>query len=247
MDQSQKQSDILSCARYAFRPNFLKYCGPDQNGELLQYLRSAEDDGGVGEILKKFETLYPYLRLIARENKTGDLFDKKISEAYWVGNDLLANVKMARLHEHLADGLKLKKKLSQKELDLLVGKISHGANPHHSFHVFNIWQRTGHVENPHTLFTMDECRIGWGAVVAVAEKTIDVVYEPLVFANGKLAYGAPTPKKIFYELRDVAVSPGDWITFHWSSFCDVLEREQLENLKKWTGINLELANVKMMK
>jgi hypothetical protein len=242
MNRPEKQSDILRCARYAFRPNKLKYCGPDENKFLFEYLEAGEDDGGLCGILEKFETLFPYLKLIAAENKTADPFQKNISNAYWIGSELLENVKMSRLYEHLAGGLKLKKKLSGKEMEIVAGKMPRGANPHHSFHVFNIWQRTGHIENPHTLFTMDECRIGWGSVSSIVGDLITVMYEPLEFRGGKLAFGAPAAKNIFYELRDIAVKPGDWISFHWSSFCEVLKPEDLANLKKWTTINLELAN-----
>lgn len=237
------QSGILTCSRYAFRPNKLNYCGPDQSEELFEYLKAGETDGGLELILKKFETLYPYLKLIAKANKVSNPFDKKVSDAYWIGNEMLDNSGPAELYYHLADGLNLKKKLLPKEINVLKNKMAKGANPHHSFHVFNVWQRTGHVENPHTLFTMDECRIGWGKVQMVEQNIITVIYEPLVFNNGMMEFGAPIAKNIFYELRDKVVMPGDWISFHWSSFCEVLSLQKLQNLKKWTMINLELANV----
>lgn len=238
------QSGILACSRYAFRPNKLNYCGPDQNKELLEYLKAGEADGGLELILKKFETLYPYLKLIAASNKIENVFDKKVSDAYWIGNEMLAGTERAELYYYLVDGLSLKKKLSQKEIDALKNKMVSGAKPHHSFHVFNIWQRTGHTENPHTLFTMDECRIGWGKVQMVAQNIITVIYEPLSFNNGRLEFGAPIAKNIFYELQNENVVPGDWVSFHWSSFCEVLSQEQLKNLIYWTKINLELANIK---
>ncbi|MFH1193671.1 MAG: DUF6390 family protein [bacterium] len=241
--QAEQFSSVLTCARYAFKPNQLNYCGPDKNNELFEYLKAGETDGGLELILKKFETLYPYLKLIANSNKIENPFDKKVSGAYWVGNEMLENSGPAKLYYHLADGLNLKKKLSPKEICALKNKMAKGANPHHSFHVFNIWQRTGHTENPHTLFTMDECRIGWGKVVAQAEKIITVVYEPLIFNDGKLSFGAPTAKSIFYELNNQKVLPGNWISFHWSSFCEVLSFQDLENLQKWTTINLHLANL----
>lgn len=238
-----KQLDgALYAARYSFRPNFLKYCGPDKNDELFQYLKAGENDGGLQEILKKFETLYPYLKLIAKANREENPFDKKIIESYWLGNDFLANVAPGKLFYHLADGLELKKKLPAEYIRAIGEKMAKGANPHHSFHVFNIWKRTGFTESPHTLFTMDECRIGWGRVQAVLGNIITVLYKPIIYNNGRLEFGALTAKNIFYELKDQKVLPSDWISFHWSSFCEVLPPEQLENLKKWTTINLELAN-----
>jgi len=249
LQQAEQFNGVLTCARYGFKPNQLNYCGPDRNRELLEYINSGlpsealAKDGGLELILKKFETVYPYLKLIAHSNKIENPFDKKVSNAYWIGNEMLTNSGAAKLYYHLADGLNLKKKLLPEEVSVLKNKMAKGANPHHSFHVFNIWQRTGHTENPHTLFTMDECRVGWGKVVAQAEKTITVVYEPLAFKDGKLAFAAPVAKNIFYELNNQKVLSGDWISFHWSSFCEVLLPEDLKNLRYWTSINLELANI----
>jgi hypothetical protein len=244
MNQPQRQPDgILSCARYAFRPNKLNYCGPDENKHIFEYLAAGEDDGGLAGILNKFETLYPYLKLIAIANRAEDFFNKKVSDAYWIGNELLENIKAPRFYEHLSDSLQLKEKLSRENLNLLTGKMPRGANPHHSFHVFNIWQRTGRAENPHTLYTMDECRVGWGRVQNVAPEIIKVLYEPVIYNNGRLAFGAPILKDIFYELPG-EVKAGDWISFHWSSFCEILTEGAVRRLRHWTNMNLELANIK---
>ncbi|MBU1179974.1 hypothetical protein KJ885_03450 [Patescibacteria group bacterium] len=235
-----QQDSILTCAKYAYRPNRLGYCGPDQNKELSQYIKAEEADRGLIENLEKFETLYPYLRHIAHTSKEKNLFDEKIVRAYWIGNNFLEKSGGAKLFYHLTDDLKLKKKLPKKEIELLSEKIPKRANAHHSFHVFNIWKRTGHTENPHTLYTMDECRIGWGKVQNISKEIIEVLYRPLVFKKGKLAFGEVAPKKIFCEFGKVDI--GDWISFHWSSFCEVLGENEIAQLKYWTNINLDLAN-----
>ncbi|MFC1612528.1 DUF6390 family protein [Patescibacteria group bacterium] len=237
-----EENSILTCARYAYRPNKLNYCGPDQNRELFEYIKAGEDDGGLEENLQKFETLFPYLKHIAYTNKKEDIFDGKIVNAYWIGNNLLKNTGNARLYYYLTDNLELKKKLARKEIENLSEKILKGANAHHSFHVFNIWKRTGHIENPHTLYTMDECRIGWGKVKGIENEIINVLYRPLVFENNKLKFGEIKSKKIFYELCDRKIKAGDWISFHWSSFCDVLNEEDVAQLKYWTVLNLKLTN-----
>jgi len=234
-------SSIINCAKYAFRPNELSYCGPDKNKELLQYVKAGITDGGLEDILKKFETMFPYLRLIAHSNKEDDIFSKEVVESYWIGSERLLNINKLRLYEHLAEDLMLRKKLSKFELDVVKDKVGQGANPHHSFHVFNIWRRTGYVENLHTLFTMDECRIGWGTVKEISGNILKVLYKPLIFKKGKIGFGDIIEKQIFYSLPgDVIV--GDWISFHWSSYCEVLTAQKIYNLKKWTTININLAN-----
>lgn len=241
MELLPKKSDILFCARYAFKPNQLQYCGPDKNKELLDYIQGAVADGGLGEIIKKFETLYPYLKLIADSNRISDPFSKKVSEAYWIGNELLKNVKPTKLYQHLMDSLELGKKLPTKEISAVRGKIPTGANAHHSFHVLNIWKRTGHIENPHTIHTMDECRISWGQVQVLQKKTAGVLYEPIIYKNHKLALGELTAKDIKLDLA-APIKIGDWISFHWSSYCGRLSPVQLKNLIYWTSLNLKLAN-----
>lgn len=243
-NSSQKQSKII-CAQYAFKPNQLSYCGPDKNRELLEYLKSNKSDAGLQQILKNFETLFPYLKLISSENKINDPFDSRVVDAYWIGNDFLKNIRKPRLYEHLTDNLLLKKKLPVRETIKLTDKFSQNINAHHSFHVFNIWKRTGYVENPHTLFTIDECRIGWGRVLKTSPpaggKIIKVLYKPLIFKNHKLDFGKITSKNIICDIpADIKIN--DWISFHWSSFCDILSLDELERLKYWTRINMEIFN-----
>ena len=236
------KNSALTCARYAFRPNKLKYCGPEKNQELFEYLKAQEDDGGLKNILENFECLYPYLNYIGGRNKTSDCFNTEVSKAYWVGNDFLNNTGGAKLYGYLEDNFAINKKNTREEIDNLSSKIVLGANAHHSFHVFNVWQSPKQAENPHVLYIMDECRVGWGEVREILGEIIKVLYEPVVFAGGRLSFGAPVVKDIFYELRNAPVKKGDWISFHWSSFCEVLSPEDLKNLIYWTSINLKLAN-----
>lgn len=233
------ENNIMQCARYAYRPNKLKYCGPDKNQELLEVMNAGAEPE-TKNILENFECLYPNLRYIAGRMRSADPL--AASRAYWVGNDILKNTGGAKLYEHLAEKFFVAKKFSNAELGKLKAKIFAGANEHHSFHVFNVWQNPQAAENPHVLYSMDECRVGWGQVRNIKNNIIAVLYEPIVYNNGRMMFGAPVLKKIFRELPG-EVKIGDWISFHWSSFCEVLSPENLMNLRKWTAINLELANL----
>ena len=156
----KKQLDgSLLAARYAYMPNKLRYCGGDKNSELFGYVANQQSDPGLQGLLKEFETMHPYLRLIAEANKIFDPFNYKVVEAYWIGNELLENVSMQNFYRYLIDEQKLKKKFQLNLVEKVIGKIPTGAKPHHSFHVFNIPKRTGHYPVEHTVSTMDECRI----------------------------------------------------------------------------------------
>lgn len=237
---------IWRCTKYAFGPNRLHYCGPDANHEMKAYLKEGRSDPGLSLILKQFDTLSKYLRLIARSNNIVDPFDDKVVEAYWIGNDLLENIGKEALYRHLIDDHKLKKKIRVKDFDDLVSKIGQGAVPHHSFHVLNVWRRTGHMDREHTLESMDECRISWGKVLTIDGPVITVQTEPLILENSKLTLGAPLHRKITRHLEtdtDIdLLKQGDIVTIHWGVPCEVITPKQAAVLRKYTLRNIAFAN-----
>lgn len=233
-----KQNGIFQCARFAFKPNQLAYCGPDQNKELAEYLEKLETDGGLSQILEKFECMVPNLRFIASENKIVNPFDEKVVEAYWIGNDLLANTRKPQIYSYLRENTKL----MLKDKIRLNEKMEMPANMHHSFHVFRVWQQAEFAENPQILKMMDECRIGWGQAVGASQNTIQVNYEPLIFLDGKLSFGKLALKNIAFEAEKHAPQKNDWVSFHWSSYCKTLSPLELKNLRKWTKINMDIYN-----
>ncbi len=256
MNFDKSQSGVLLCAKYAFMPNKLQYCGGDQNAAIFELTAINDPDGTLNFALREFETLYPYLKLIAAANKISDPFDPAVVEAYWLGNELLNNVQMKNLYNHFVDGLKLKKRMKLDQFENIVAKIPRGAIPHHSFHVFNIWQRTGHTASAHTIETMDNCRIGWGKIIDIGENELVIETKKLQLADAFGATGTatvtvqfspPQIKKIIYKMfgESFIKNPqiGDWVSCHWGWACDVLTLKQVENLKKYTLHNLALANL----
>ncbi len=237
---------LLRCSRYAFGPNRLHYCGPDANRQLFSYLEAEIADPGLVIILRGFKTMYPYLRLIADANNIRDTFDDRVVEAYWVGNNLLDVVKVRTFFNHLRDEQQLKKRLGWGAVDVLGDKIVRGAVPHHSFHVLEVWKRTGHLDKEHTLESMDSCRISWGNVLAVDGPHINVHTQPLVLRDGKLALGAAIDKKIVRSLGaeiDIeSLQSGQIITMHWGVPCEVITRAQAAELKRRTLDHIRFAN-----
>lgn len=237
---------ILRCARYGFMPNRLHFCGPDKNTDLFGYCCRYYLDRGLNVILKEFATLYPYLKFIARSNAIRDPFDERVIDAYWLGNALLENISRGRLYDHLLDDHQFKKKFGYRDLDEIKGKISLGAKPHHSFHVINVWKRTGHLEEAHTLNSMDLCRISWGKVVKVEKPHFEVEYQPLALEGNKLKLGQPVAHKIMFEIANDGfvkdAQPGQWVSFHWDFACELISDWQAANLKKYTLESIALAN-----
>lgn len=241
---------ILTCARYAFAPNYYKYCGPDANLSITSYLKEKVSDPVLEQYLSEFAVLFPYLKLIAHENGIAYPFDPRVVEAYWIGNDLLEKVGMKAFAEHLKFGQKLKKRLPDKKLKWIIEKVPEGAKIHHSFHVFSIFTRTGHHSVDHTVDTMDNCRIGWGKVIRknIGQKvngSIKILSQRLVYKNGKLGFEKNVKREVTLPLdKDFVkqLKPGDWLTFHWGFVCDKVADKQIQKLKYYTKHNLSLAN-----
>lgn len=224
-----KMNGIWRCANYAFAPNYLKYCGPDENKELAEYLKHRAVDLGLKEMLMKFEAMSPYLQLIARENGLADVFDERVVEAYWLGNGLLDKVSLNGFYAHA------RPRLNRKDLAWFETKLPRGAKPNHQFHVFNFIRRTGYKAVPHTAETMDQCRISAGRIIAGNKVKTD----RLVYQGGKLKL-VPTVKK-FHNLMG-GFKIGDSVALHWGWAVEKITPSQAKNLKYYTSLAIKLAN-----
>lgn len=238
-------SGLITCARYAFPPNHLQYCGPLKAAEIKAYLKESASDKKLAEIIAQFETLHPYLTYIAHENGIADPFDARVVEAYWVGNNLLSSLSQKSLYNHFADSLSLKKRLTNKELEWLIGKIPKGALAHHTFHVLNVFTRTGHHSVKHTIETMDSCRIGWGALKSIHNNSVVLSTKPLILEKNKLTLGKEREKTIAIpsgispSVKDI----GSIYTYHWDTICDQITQVQENNLIAVTNSAIRLANL----
>lgn len=237
---------LTLCSRYSFPPNSLSLCGPSKQKDLKWYSTSGKADKGTREILSQFSTLFPYLSLIAYENNIKDPFDKRVVEAYWLGNALLHNTPINKFVKHLNEKIKLKKKIKKKQLESIFNKITEGALPHHSFHVLNIYKRTGHMDISYTIETMDACLINWGKVKKIFPTAIIIETKPLKLIADKLTFGKTIFRTIMaQEKKDLlfnSLKAGDWISYHWGYFCQKLTERQIKNLTYYTHFSLKLAN-----
>jgi hydrogenase maturation factor len=248
-------SGAFTCARYAFAPNYYQYCGPDTRGEFGEYLKAQVSDGGLVESLSKFESLYPYLNAIAHANGLADPFDPRVVNAYWLGNSLLETISPQDTYLTLKQAQKLSKRLSIKNLNLVLGKIDRHPRLHHSFHVFDVFTQKGHPTLSHTVETMDQCRISWGQIINTKSEVrnpkqiinsnfkIEIKTQKLIYNNGKLSF-KPITREIMVIEPELGkkLRVGDWVSVHWGFVCDKLNESQVKNLQKYTLHHLRLAN-----
>ncbi|MFC1757001.1 DUF6390 family protein [Patescibacteria group bacterium] len=232
---------LLMCAKYAFPPNLLNYCGPEDNKALFGVLKEGEKEQELRNLLSQFEGAVPYLRLIAQANKIKDEFDERVVEAYWIGNDLLKKVNAQNIFSHTED--RFKEKMDKKDWKWLVSGSVVNAKPFHGFHVFDIYRRTGLMKSgkiENLLETIDNCRIGWGRVANIDNGFAMVEYNPFEFKENKLCLGQAKTKKMSF--LGISLKVGDEVSMHWDYICDKITPRQKNNLVFWTDYHLNLTN-----
>jgi len=235
---------LILFARYAFAPNYFRYCGPE-NRNIAAALIGEYEEAGLHQILIKFEAAVPYLNLIAQTNHIKDIFDPRVVEAYWLGNELLLNVEKQAIFQHLDQSVR---KRAGKNWSILEKDIGEKAKPHHSFHVFEIYRTAGFsrdgAKSLPILELMNNCRIGWGRIITSNLKpqtsnVWDVKSEKIIIKNKKfiLVPEIKTVQNIGQDLKE-----GDLVSTHWGFVCDKISERQAENLNFWTKYHLGIAN-----
>lgn len=214
--------------------------------QLGSYIDAHTADPGLSRILEQFQTLHPYLETIAHANHIADPFDVRVVEAYWLGNELLERIPPKTFYAHMVDKLRLKAKTSSKSFEELSTKLPLGARMHHSFHVFNVYKRTGHHEILHTLQSMDTCRISWGKVTHVVGPRITVDRQPLLIDGHRLYLGPAESVNVTRRLDDdwtfENLQIGDYISMHWGMPCEIITPRNVHWLSHYTQKHLALAN-----
>ena len=240
-------SGAILFGRYAFAPNRLGYCGPDENQTLLEYVASGNSDAGLLEIERRFEGAYPYLCLIAAANEIQDPFDDRVVEAYWIGNSCLERVDAARFYDSLS--ARFKSRMDGRSFTWLSGKLVLGARPHHNFHVFDVYMRTGLMNDNRAkivIETMDACRVSWGEVVSVDGPELIVARPRLALDEGKLALTDPEVVRVTRQIHGLGFAdqarPGTVVSIHWHWVCEELSVVKRRRLMSATQKYIQLAN-----
>jgi len=236
----------LLFARYAYPPNSLGYCGP---GDPTALLESAVDGGRIDHLTHlaaQFDGAWPYLELIAGCNHVADPLDRRVVEAYWIGNEMAltvpASVLAASLDERFA-------RRSNGRVGDVVASVIAGAVPQHGLHVFGVYPWVGLLragaEGP-ALEVIDRCRIRWGRVVEIEGDAVRVSSRPLGFDGSTLALGDHRVEVVRRSVDGVGfvddLRVGDLVSMHWDWICDRLSTRGLRWLSYCTDRNLRAVN-----
>lgn len=233
-------------SRYAYPPNELGYCGPDDHRALLEYSHTGLADPGLTQLARGFAGAWPYLELIARSTGVGHPLDRRVVEAYWLGSSLLHSIDMTTFGNSLLDRFR---KRAGSSWGYLAEAIPVGALPTHSFHVFGVYPWVGLLrgeKSEHPLHVLERCRIRWGRVLSVEGDQAVVLSRPLTWDGQRLALGEHRPETVTRGAGGLGlandIEPGDWVAMHWGWICDRLSRRQLANLRRYTLLQLDVTN-----
>jgi hypothetical protein len=229
-------------ARFAYPPNSLGYCGP-QDVTLLPELTSADAVAELRHAMVAFAGAWPYLELIGG-CLDRDPLDPGVVEAYWLGNELLQGIDI------LSWGNSVEARFRSRagwDWRRVVDAINAGGVPNHAFHVFCIYPWVGLLMTGRTdpaLDVLDQCRIRWGRVRQVGNSTLVVESRPLAWDGRLLHLGAVRMETVDVPIDRGLPAPeiGDPVAMHWNYACQTLTPGQLRHLRRNHDRHLAIVN-----
>jgi len=233
-------------ARYAYPPNALGYCGPDDHAAVFEYASSGEIDPGLIDLARGFEGAFPYLTLIAGAAGRTDPFDPEVVEAYWVGNELLDGFDTLELGNSLDARFRSR---AGGQWGVVTEALEQRAVPHHNFHVLCVYPWVGLLrsgDSTQPLLVLDRCRIRVGTVEAVGGDTAMVSSRPLQWDGVQLSLGQPRVEEARSAAGGVSLvgelRTGDRVAVHWDWICDRLRDVDVDQIGRQTSYSLAIAN-----
>ncbi len=229
-------------ARYAFPPNELGHCGPDDASLLLQHTTYGGGTVEVAARARQFEGAWAYLSVLGKACGL-DPLDPLVVDAYWVGNDLLGRVDP----ENLLTALRQRFRGQSGGLLTTVESSEH-VLANHGFHVFAVypWARMlgGSSDVPRSV--LDSCRIRWGTVVGVDGERAEVESRPLTWDGSRLGLGDPRAECVRWSSDGMSLvptpTPGEMVSMHWDWVCERLTQDHVDALADSTSHALDMAN-----
>lgn len=235
----------LLFARFAYPPNALGYCGPDDPAAVLGHASTGESGPDLAALARQFAGAWPYLQLIAASAGHDDPLAAAVVDAYWIGNRLLDRVNPHIFAAHLVDRFEARAGAGTANLATLALL---GAVPHHNFHVLAVYPWVGLLRAGHggeePLRVLNSCRIRWGRVLSIHGGLAEVSCQPLRWTGHSLDLGPARAETVQHYGPTGSLTPvvGDVVGLHWNWICDVLDHRRLRALRSYTARLLRMTN-----
>ncbi len=229
-------------ALYAYPPNELGYCGPDDPSLLTAAAagRNGLPEGGLDAIARRFAGAWPYLGLIARANQIADPLEDSVVDAYWLGGEMAARVAEKDFAASSVARMEVRTGRDEEEL---VSPLAHGAPLQHNYHVFVVYPWLGVLRRggpEKVLSILDGCRIRQGTVLSLNGDQAVVESRELVFDGHSLKEGEPRAEEVRLGLAAMVghegrrLKIGDAVSLHWDWLCEPLSVEAVRRLGEST-------------
>lgn len=210
-------SGLKIAALYGIIPHQLGFCGPldkTATGKLLDFLSGKA-------VLEK------EIRNILREFKGAFSYYESIAKSNKIRDPFDERVVKAYW---LGNKLLEKAKISEKF-------------PFHLFHVLKVGSITGRIVLRGKL--LDLCRISWGQVEEIKKIKVLIRYQPLRKYKKRFSLDKLTKKEVSWN-KSIApvIKTGQMVSLHWNYIIQVLNKKELNNLKKYTQITLKKINAR---
>jgi len=202
----------LLFVRYAYPPNALGYCGPADSSAFGGYGQSGVVDAELMRMARSFTGAWRYLQAIAGRAGIADPLDRRVVEAYWVGNALL-------------NGL-----LAHHSFHVLCvypwsGLLTDERKAGRALHVLDQCRiRWGQV-----------CAVHDDRIEVTVRQ---LVWSGQELSLGAPLTQPVTASMV--SRTELAV--GDWVSLHWDWLCDRLSQRQVRVLRGYTRRHLDLVN-----
>ena len=235
-------------ARYAYAPNELGYCGPAETRALFDLGVTGHSHVDIVSIARRFSGAWPYAVVLAELAGVSDPLDESVMRAYWTGSALLDRI------DNVEFGTKLLERIAPHAGHYwghLTPDLLPEAAPTHGFHVFGVypWTRLLPEIPDHALHVLDNCRIRWGEVLGVDGEYVVVLSQRLIWDGVRLGFASPAEERVRFAVDGRAFVPdpqlGDVLALHWDSVCERLTSEQTGYLRRTTGEQLRLTNLRL--
>lgn len=231
-------------AAYSVKPNELGRCGPDGAHRILyDFVKNpaARPLEKIRNLLRQFPVATPYYHLIARANGIDDIFDQGVVEAYWLGNQLLDQIKPEAIISVIENDTR-REGWNAVQISLLFEALNlKKARPHHSLSVMYFFLRPGAdlVLSKEIQARIDQCRISVGLVVNNDSQSVEVAYRPLVFAKNRVTGFGPWQKKKISRGFLSETEKNDLVSFHLGFGIQKLTKSEANNLNYYNNLTLQ--------
>ena len=202
------ESGLLFFAKHAYPASRKSACGPANPEILRKFIQTSQAPRNIRQILMNFPDAVKNLQRIAKANGIKDIFDYRVVEAYWIGNNLLNKFPIRTAPFHLSQILK----------SIRSGQWSSGA----AKFIEDCRIAYGRILSVKQPITKDRV-IGTAKILE---------YWPLAIKNKSLGFASHSIKQV--KFIDPNIQKNNLISLHHGYICSSLTEKQFAHLASQT-------------